>query len=115
MPRKYPNQKEITVHKEPCDTTNIYAKINKQAMFRAMKTFSGRKAPAFELWCYIASSMPGRVFALSKEAVNEEIGMKEDAYDSAVSNLIEARYLFRPDENKKTIWDFYEIPRDKEE
>lgn len=115
MPQKYPNQKEITVHKEACDTQNIYAKINKKAMYNAMKLYSGRKAPTFELWCYIASSVPERVFVLSQKAVENDIGMKEDAYRNAVNNLIEDRFLVRPDENKKTIWEFYEVPRKSKE
>lgn len=115
MPVKYPNQKQITVHKEACDTQHIYARINKKAMFRAMKTFSGRKSPSFALWCYIASSASDRVFVLSQKAMEEEIGMKQDAYETAVQNLIDAGYLIRPNEDKKTIWDFYEIPQTKEE
>ena len=45
-------------------------------MFQAMKNYPGRKAPSFERWCYIASSQPGRVFALSPEAIEKEIGMR---------------------------------------
>lgn len=115
LPKKYPNQKEITVHKEPCDLENIYTKINKKAMFQAMKNYSGRKAPSFELWCYIASSQPGRVFVLSPEAIKTEIGMKEDAYRNAVNNLIDDGYLVLKNDETNTRFDFYEIPRKKKE
>lgn len=115
MPMKYPNQKEITVHKEPCDQQNIYAKINKKAMYQAMKNYSGRKAPSFELWCYIASSQSGRVFVLSPTAIEAEIGMGVDAYRTAVKNLIDDGYLVLKNDETNTKYDFYEVPRKKKE
>ena len=84
-------------------------------MFQAMKNYSGRKAPSFELWCYIASSQPGRVFVLSPEAIKTEIGMKEDAYRKAVNNLIDDGYLVLKNDETNTRFDFYEVPRKKKE
>lgn len=74
-----------------------------------MKEFSGRSAPSFQLWCYFASNANGYTFALSSEAVCEAIGMKIDAYNTAVNNLIKNGYLVLKDKN--TIYDFYEVPQ----
>ena len=84
-------------------------------MFQAMKNYSGRLAPSFELWCYIASSQPGRVFVLSPKAIEAEIGMKEDAYRKAVNNLIDDGYLVLKNDETNTRFDFYEVPRKKKE
>ena len=35
MPTKYPNQKQVKVIKEPCNSKNIYAMINIEAMKNA--------------------------------------------------------------------------------
>ena len=108
---KFANQRQITIHKEKCDKENIYAKINKEAMFLAMRTFPGQKAPAFELWCYLASQMDGYVFALSQAELEASIGMKEDAYTTAFGRLVDAGYLVLSDKN--TIYEFYELPQKK--
>ena len=78
------------------------------AKYQAMKTFSGQKAPSFELWCYLSSNANNYTFALSQVAVEEAIGMKADAYKTAVKNLIEEGYLILREGN--TIYDFYEMP-----
>lgn len=108
MPYKFPNQKLIKVIKEDYNEKAIYARINKNAMYEAMRTFSGRKAPTFELWCYIASNANGYEFALSQKAVEEAIGMKADAYNAAVNNLIAEGYLINENPEKKTVYLFYE-------
>lgn len=107
---KYPNQKLISIHKEVCDETHFYMKTNKKAMYQAMKTFHGRKAPTFELWCYLSANAEDYTFALSQVAVEEAIGMKIDAYNTAVNNLIEEGYLVVR-EGSNTVYDFYEIPQ----
>lgn len=110
MPVKYPNQKTIRIkYKAPCDNKHIYAKINKDALFWAMKRYSGRKAPTFQLWLYLASNQEGYEFSLSQKAVEEDIGLKADAYHTAVKNLIDDEYLIQRDKEKKTIFDFYEV------
>ena len=110
--QKYANQKQITVNKAVCDKSNIYTAINKRAMLTAMKTFAGRKAPAFSLWCYIASNQNGYSFALSQKDIEETIGLKKDGYETAVNNLIAEGYLVL--QSGKTIYNFYEIPQQKE-
>lgn len=72
-----------------------------------MKRMNGRRASGFLLWCYLSLNQEGYELALSNEAVLEACGMKKDAYDTAVSMLIEEKYLVRRDGN---TFDFYQFP-----
>ena len=51
--RTVPNQKIITVHKEPCDKQHYYAAINLDALRDASADLT---AGAFRLWIYYASN-----------------------------------------------------------
>ena len=76
-----PNQKGITIHKEPCDNTaqeHYYAKINLEAISHAAMDLD---AGAFKLWIYFAKNQPGYRFALSKKVVEEQFGIKKTQYD----------------------------------
>ena len=91
-----PNQKTITVKKEPCDITSkehYYTKINLQSLAEAAKTLSGHKANAFILWCYFAKNQDGYTFDLSNKAALEQFGIKKDAYDKAVETLTKEGFL----------------------
>lgn len=73
-----------------------------------MKRMGGRRASGFLLWCYLSLNQEGYELALSNAAVSEACGMKKDAYDTAVSILIEERYLVRRAGN---TFDFYQFPQ----
>ena len=104
-----PNQKVVKINKTVCNSVNYYAKINKKAMYQAMSRLNGRKASAFILWCYFASNQDKYEFALSNKAISDTIGMKKDAYDTAVKLLIEEKYLVNISGNR---YNFYEIPQE---
>ena len=112
MPKKFPNQKLITIHKEKCSQTDYYVRSNRDASFRACRDFSGRFANAFILWYYLSSIKDGSEWALSPEAVEEAVGLKIDAYNTAVEKLIEKRYLVLKSGN--TVYDFYEVPQEEQ-
>ena len=102
-----PNQKAVTVHKEPCDNTckeNYYAKINLAAITQAALDLD---AGAFKLWVYFAKNQPGYQFALSKVDVQESFGMKKTQYDNAIKELKEKGYLTQ---DKGAYYSFYEVP-----
>lgn len=102
-----PNQKAITIHKEPCDNTckeNYYAKINLVAMAQAALNLD---AGAFKLWIYFAKNQPGYQFALSKADVQESFGMKKTQYDNAIKELKDKGYLAQ---DKGAYYSFYEAP-----
>lgn len=85
----YPNQKKVTVSKEPCDARNVYAKINIKALQQAMCQL---KPSELKLWLYLSRNINGRVFDLSQVDC-ECYGLKKDAYHDAVNGLIEKNYL----------------------
>ena len=103
----YPNQKIITIKKEKCDRDNLYAMINIDAMEKAAIDLCGRTANAFILWCYFARNQNNYQLALSNKAVSAAMGLSKDAYDNAVSLLIDRGYLVRVKDN---MYDFYEVP-----
>lgn len=99
----YPNQKKVTIYKEPCDTVNVYAKINIEALRRAMCKL---KPSELKLWLYLSRNINGRVFDLSQVDC-EGYGLKKDAYHDAVNGLINKNYLQRSIGND---YNFIEIP-----
>lgn len=101
----YPNQKNITVIKCPCDTENKYAKINLSALHSAMQNLT--KIGAIKLWLYFAKNQNGYTFDLSCVDCNDW-GIKSDSYHSAVKELIEKRYLVNTATNHYT---FHELPQ----
>ena len=104
--KRVPNQKAVTVFKEPCDNTckeNYYAKINLAAMEAAAQDLD---AGPFKLWIYFAKNQPGYQFALSSSAVAQTFGMKRTQYDNAIKTLIEKRYLVQI---KGDFYQFYEV------
>ena len=105
MPAKYPNQKHITVFKEPCSSKNIYAMINIEAMKNAAQQL---KSAAFKLWMYFAKNQQHYELDLSSKVVESEFGMKKDMYDNAVHELIDKGFLIL--QQGKTIYHFYELP-----
>lgn len=76
-----------------------------------MKRMNGRRASGFLLWSYFSLNKDEYELALSNEAVFKACGMKKDAYDSAVSFLIEEGYLVRKAGN---TYDFYQFPNNIE-
>ena len=109
--KTYPNQKLIVIHKAVCDKEHTYTVINRKAMETAMKRMNGRRASGFLLWCYLSLNQEGYELALSNEAVKTACGMKKDAYDTAVSILMEEEYLVRKQGN---TYDFYQFPNNIE-
>lgn len=107
-----PHQKIVRINKAECSNKDIYAKINKSAMYEAIRNLNGRKASAFIIWCYLASNQDGFELALSNIAVLNAVGVKKDAYDTAIEILIEDGYLVK---QKGNLYNFYEIPKDKKQ
>ena len=108
MPNTVPNQKIITIKKEPCDTRNLYAKINLEAMKRAMSTLTNA---TFEVWLYFAKNQENYTFASSPKAA-EEWGIARSSYDRAIKKFITEGYLIA-DREGSNHYTFYEIPKEK--
>lgn len=63
-----PNQKIVKVNKEICNTENLYAAINLEAMERAAQDLDGNP---FKLWIYFAKNQKNYTFALSSKDVKD--------------------------------------------
>lgn len=95
------------IHKAPCDNENIYCKVNKEAMFNAMKELSGVE---FELWLFCASqSEKLNHFEFGPAGVGSITGITESSFKRGKRALIDKGYLVE-DGN---LLEFFEIPRDK--
>lgn len=102
---KVPNQKTITIKKEYCDTKNLYAKINIEALTSAVQDLKGE---SFKLWIYFSKNQDNYSFNLSKvDAINFGIG-SISSYNRAVAELVEKGYL---QEVQKDVYNFIEKPR----
>ena len=103
-----PNQKIVTVEKEPCGKGNLYAAINLNAMEAAAQDLD---AGAFKLWIYFAKNQNGYEFALSSKDTHDTFGLGKSQYDTAVKKLISSGYLTNTQGNQYT---FSEIPASKQ-
>ena len=98
----YPNQNVIVIKKTPCKAN--FLQINKDEWTRAAKTCN---FSAFKLYLYLAGNEIGYEKALSKEAVEKEVGIKKTSYYDAVKNLESLGYLRKIGGNK---FEFYTSP-----
>ena len=102
---KVPNQKTITIKKECCDTKNLYAKINIEALTSAVQDLKGE---SFKLWIYLSKNQDNYTFNLSKvDAMNFGIG-SISSYNRAVAELVQKGYL---QEIQKDEYTFIERPQ----
>lgn len=108
MPETVPNQKTITIKKAPCDLRNLYAKINLEAMKRAMNELENAE---FEIWIYFAKNQQDFTFALSPQAASEW-GIARTTFNRTIRKFIENGYLIA-DKYGSNHYIFYEIPKEK--
>lgn len=107
--RRSPNQRTINhIHKEPCDTNNIYARINKEALFAARRELTDGE---FSLWIFFASQSEKLIdYDFGPIIIEKELGIKRAKYTSAIDGLVKKGYLVPVE--RKGYYDFYEIPID---
>lgn len=106
-----PNQRTITLHKEPADKLHPFSINNLVALDEAvgrLKSLAG-----FKLWMYFAKlndkdKAGNRVsWALSSAHFCEWAGVTIKAYNTAWAELVEEGYLV-PVPGTSTLYDFYE-------
>ena len=85
-----PNQKVVTIHKEPCNKSNLYCTINLDALRAASAALT---SGGLALWLFYASNQNGYTFATGNTLARETMGIKKDAYDRATGELIRLGYL----------------------
>lgn len=99
------NQKHIgAIHKEPCDTKNVYLKLNIEALQNASLNL---KPSTLKVWLYFAKNQDGYEFDLSSVAVCNFCNICDKTYKTAIKELMEKKYLVQ---REKNVYDFYEFP-----
>ena len=108
--QSYPNQDFVMIQKEACDTNNLYAKINLNAMRLAMKDLTPAQ---FEVWMYFAKNQAGYTFAVSPAAALDEFGIKKDMFQKTKQLFKDKGYLIEDLSKGKNHWIFKEIPEEE--
>ena len=102
-----PHQKVVKIHRE--DKGNNFISISKESYSKAYRDMSSSSA-ALGLYIWLVGNKDNYTFALSPEAIENQIGMARSSYNGAVKRLIDLGYLVRKDENSN-VYDFYEVTR----
>ena len=103
MPETFPNQRMITVHREPAKTDFLGIKNeNWQAASRDLG------AHALRLYLYLAANADNYSFALSPADIRQRIGIPNSTYRDQFLILVDKGYLVQSGNNK---FDFYEVPQ----
>ena len=100
-----PNQRVLTIHKEPTDKDHKYSLNNLAALDEA--AFNLQKKASFKLYMYLAKNEDKYNFALSSSHFMAWAGVAKTAYDSAFEELEEKGYLV-PKEPGSTVYTFYD-------
>ena len=103
-----PNQRVITVNKEPADKKHLYTINNLAAVDEAARYLKSKGG--FKLYYYIAKNQNNRRFALSSKQFCDWSGVGIAAYNTAFAELVEEGYLV-PKEESKTVFIFFEKSR----
>ena len=104
------NQKTITItNKPPCDKNHPYTVTNLSAKYFAMRKL--QSLAGYKLWEYLAANQENYTIELSQVAIEKTCGIKKAAYNSAVQELIDKKFLvlYNPDKFK-TKYNFIPFP-----
>ena len=103
-----PNQRVLTIHKEPTDKEHKYTCNNLEAMGEAAKRLQSKGG--FKLYMYLAKNQDKYNFALSSTDFCAWSGLGLAAYRTAFGELEKEGYLIPKDntKEKETIFTFYD-------
>lgn len=107
-----PNQRIITIHKEPTNKKNKYTMNNIEALEEAVKKLQSKCG--FKLYMYFAKNQDTYQTALSSSDFCEWAKCGMTAYNSAFKELEEKGYLVNV-AGTNTIYTFYDKAREKED
>lgn len=119
-----PNQRVLTINKEPCNKENKYSVNNLSALDEAARRLNTKAG--FKLYIYLAKNQDKFSFALSSQDFCYWSGCGRTAYRSAFEELEKEGYLIKSldQENRYTFYDksrieeeniIIDIPNDKVE
>lgn len=100
-----PNQRIVTVNKEPVGREKIYTVNNLAAIDEA--AYNLQSKAGFKLYMYLAKNQDNRQFALSSAAFTAWSGTGLTAYNTAFKELVKKGYLIQK-EGTETIYSFYD-------
>lgn len=103
MPYTSPNQRTITIHREPLGGN--FLGVNNENWKYAARVLG---AQAFLLYIYFASNKQGFALALSPQAIQQEIGMPPSTYRDQLKKLESLGFVEIGEGNKLH---FYEDPK----
>lgn len=102
--KTYPNQKMITIHKDPVKENFLQVNICEwQEAFTTLPRIS------FGLYLYLCGNQDKFHLALSSVDVQKSLGVSDSSYRRAIEDLLAAGYLIMRNGNEHTL-DFYTTP-----
>ena len=113
MPATVPNQKVVHVHRDMPDKNKKegnFLLIKNENLYAAYRNLN---ATALCLYLYLAGNKDGFDLAFSPKAIHNEMGLPESTCRDQFKVLVSKGYLV-PRHETSNIYDFYEIPREKE-
>ncbi|MBQ3135031.1 MAG: hypothetical protein IJB75_04390 [Oscillospiraceae bacterium] len=103
MPYTVPNQRVVTIHREPAKSDFLGIKNeNWMSAARDLGAYSTL------LYLYLASNANGYSLALSPAAVRSAVGMARSTYHDQFEKLVDKGYLVQTGGNG---FDFFEVPQ----
>ena len=103
--KTYPNQKTITIHKDPVKENFLQVNICEwQEAFATLPRIS------FGLYLYLCGNQDKFHLALSSVDVQKSLGVSDSSYRRAFEDLLAAGYLIMRNGNEHTL-DFYTTPQ----
>ncbi len=88
---------------------NNFISLNKENYTKAYRDMSNSSA-ALALYIWFVGNKDNYSFALSPQAIENQLGMARSSYHGAIKKLVELGYLVKKDENSNR-YDFYEVSR----
>lgn len=100
-----PNQRHITIHKEPTNKKNLYTANNLAALDEAARRLQSKGG--FKLYMYLAKNQDKYNFYLSSSDFMLWSGLGSTAYRSAFEELVKQGYMILK-EGSETIYTFFD-------
>lgn len=108
MKQRNPNQRNITIHKEPANGQNLYTTNDLTSVYEAMGNLTTNVG--FKLYMYLASNKNNYNMNLSSSDFCQKAECGRTAYTSAFDELVEKKYLILKPETNTTYY-FYDKAR----
>lgn len=106
-----PNQRVISINKEPTDKQHLYTANNLAALDEAATRL--QSIGGFKLYIYLAKNQNNYTFALSSKDFQEWSGLGKQAYTSAFNDLVRQGYLIQ-DKKQNNKYAFYDKSQKQE-